>query len=331
MSYYDSVCSRYAIPTVHLPHDPQLDEIDYAESKLMDRISAFVEQPPPPSSHYTKTTIASVHSITVQSRRKSVTPDSLSEEGEDKTRYYVGTAFAFSYKYLFTAYHIIEEPSPKYEVAEIFVSDPLNPMKKLHELQFVGYVKDLDVAVLRCSDVHFFRLALRTTALQTFSSVYTTQRVEQPVVTLHKGRAYPSERAWEGKCDAPSADRCSGSPVLDSEGRVIGMLTGRRGEINAVFTTSEGLLHALLIIRGPMMTWRDWGIKAVMGQGGGRPTPGQSNRARRTDDTREYEGGEESRKGTIRHKKPYRASELKRLSKPSWEPSVTSVKRYRVA
>ncbi|KAF8536399.1 hypothetical protein BDD12DRAFT_890237 [Trichophaea hybrida] len=151
----------------------------------MDRISAFVGQPPLPSSHYTKKTIASVHSI-----QKEVTAGSLSEED-------VGTAFAFSYKYLFTAYHIIEEPSPKYEVAEIFVSNPLDPIKKLHELQFVGYVKDLDVAVLRCSDVHFLRLALRTTALQTFSSVYTTQRVEQPVVTLHKGRAYPSERAWE--------------------------------------------------------------------------------------------------------------------------------------
>lgn len=198
-----------------------------------------------------------------------------------------------SHKYLLTAFHIIEEPNLNYEIAEIFISDPLDPTKKLHELRVVGYAKYLDVAVLLCHDVHFFRLALRTTALQTFSSVYTTQRIEQPVVVLHKGRVYPSERAWEGKCDAPSAAGCSGSPVLDNGGRVLGMLTGRRGEISAVFIVSEGLLHALVLIRGPLMSWKDWGIKTVVGPGGGTQTPGQSYPARRMDDTTEYEGGGE--------------------------------------
>ena len=109
--------------------------------------------------------------------------------------------------------------------------------------------------------------------LQTFSSIYTTQRIE-PAIVLHKGRGYPSERLWEGKCDAPSAPGRSGSPVLDNGGRVLGMLTGRRGEINAVSVASEGLLHALFLNRGTLVSWRDWGIKAVVGLGGGTQTPG---------------------------------------------------------
>ena len=35
----------------------------------MDRIAAFVGQPPPPSNHYTKRTIPAIHPITVESRR----------------------------------------------------------------------------------------------------------------------------------------------------------------------------------------------------------------------------------------------------------------------
>ena len=109
------------------------------------------------------------------------------------------------------------------------------------------------------------------------------------------------------------------------------MLTGRRGEINSDFVVSEGLLHALFLIRGPLVSWRDWGIKAVVGAEGGTPTPGQSYRARRKDGITEYEGGDESGQGKMSNKRPYQLSEPTRLSKPALEPSVKSLKRYRVA
>ena len=99
----------------------------------MDRIAAFVGQPPPPSSHYTKRTIAAIHPITVESRRTPETPGPPGNENMGNIRHCecftfplfekelyvdvlgvdVGTAFAFSHKYLFTTYHIIQEPDPK--------------------------------------------------------------------------------------------------------------------------------------------------------------------------------------------------------------------------
>ena len=104
----------------------------------------------------------------------------------------MGTAFASGHKYLFTAYHITQEPDPRYEVMGVFISDPLGPSKKLHDLEVVGHVESelLDIAILKSRHVHFFRLASCTSSLQTFSTLYTTQRVEQPIVRLHKGRAY---------------------------------------------------------------------------------------------------------------------------------------------
>jgi len=49
-----------------------------------------------------------------------------------------GTAFAFSYKYLFIAFHLVHELNPEFEVEGIYISEPLNPMKFLCELEVVG-------------------------------------------------------------------------------------------------------------------------------------------------------------------------------------------------
>lgn len=43
------------------------------------------------------------------------------------------------------------------------------------------------------------------------------------------------------------------------------MFKGRHGDIDGVFITSEGLLRALARIKGSFVTWRDWGLKAVVG------------------------------------------------------------------
>lgn len=115
----------------------------------------------------------------------------------------------------FTSFQVIEEPDPEFEVDCIYISETLNPPKFFYELKVVGTAKDLDVAVLECRSVHFFRLPLRFTALQSFSSVYTVQRIESVMATVHSGRAYPGNKPLEGRCDAPSKPRCSGGPVLD--------------------------------------------------------------------------------------------------------------------
>jgi hypothetical protein len=116
-----------------------------------------------------------------------------------------------SYKYLFTALHVINEPDPEFELEGIYISEPLNyiseplnPMKLLYKLEVVGAVPELDVAVPRCRKVHFFRLPLRFTALPAFASVYTTQCIGAAVVTVHRGSAYKGNMAYEGRCDAPS-------------------------------------------------------------------------------------------------------------------------------
>ena len=200
----------------------------------------------------------------------------------------------------------------------VFISDPLDPLKKLHELEVVGHVEPelLDIAILKSRHVHFFRIALCTSSLQTFSTLYTTRRVEQPTVTLHKGRAHPSEMPWGGKCDAPSMDGFSESPVLDMKGRVVGMLKDWRGDINGTFTTSEGLLKALHIIGGPKMTWGDWGIKAICGPGGRQS--GQSARSN------EKEGREDRGR---KHRKRYPRSEPKSPPEVPGESFVTNLKR----
>lgn len=129
-------------------------------------------------------------------------------------------------------------------------------------------------------------------------------------------------------------DGFSGSPVLDMKGRVVGMLKGRRGDINVTFTISEGLLNALHIIGGPRMTWGDWGIKAIFGPGGRQP--GQS--ARSNENEGQEDRGRKHRKRYPRNepKGPPKVPEesfvtsLKRPPKVSWEPSVTvtRIKRY---
>jgi hypothetical protein len=70
-------------------------------------------------------------------------------------------AFAFSHKYLFTAYQVIHEPDPEFKVLEI-----------------VGSVLDLDTSVLRCHSLHFLDLDSNAQSYGSFSSVYTVQKLE---------------------------------------------------------------------------------------------------------------------------------------------------------
>jgi S1-C subfamily serine protease len=149
-----------------------------------------------------------------------------------------GTAFAFSWKYLFTAFHIINEPSPEWKIEGVYISDQTDPLKFLYEVKVIGKAENIDVAVLKCHEVHFFRLLLRCNLFKHRRPSYT------------KDGPIGGGKPWEALCDAPPSDGFSGGPVLDREGQVVGMLAGRSGDadksfINGGFTTSEGLIHAL--------------------------------------------------------------------------------------
>jgi hypothetical protein len=189
------------------------------------------------------------------------------------------------------------------------------------------------VAVLECLPVQFFRLPLRCTALQRFSSVYTVQRTESATTTVHRGRVYPGHKPWEGRCDAPSKQGCSGGPVLDRHGQVVGIFKGRDGEIDVVFIISEGLLHALQIIKGNSMAWRDWGLKAVF------CAPSASSEGSPKSNERKEESPSRKRRTTekdVSNKR--RANQLLSINerdagprKLPWKPSALNMTRHRVA
>ncbi|KAL9116342.1 MAG: hypothetical protein Q9187_007135 [Circinaria calcarea] len=245
-SYSSTIEPRHNVSKVNLPCYPTLDDINEGGG-------------PPAAKHYTKETIAALQCITVLSQRRK--PD----VNLQNTRMYVGNAFAFSFNYLFTTFHTICENDPDFRIESIWISDRLDPTIRLYKLEVVGVQKAIDVAVLRCRDVHFSRLSLQATSLQTFRSVYTVNRVESRIVTVPLGRAYPGPQVYMGRCDAPSAQERSGGPVLDTKGQVIGMLKGTLGEVEGVFVTTEGLLYALARIDNSRELCQ-WGIKAAISE-----------------------------------------------------------------
>jgi len=147
----------------------------------------------------------------------------------------VGTAFAFSHKYLFTAYQVIHEPDPEFKVLEI-----------------VGSVPDLDTSVLRCHSLHFLDLDSNA---QSYGSLAWYTRYKGWSLMVYYGRAYPGILPFEGRCDAPSTDGCSRGPVTERGGNAIGMFKGCWG-LDGVFVKAEGSLHALAIIW--TMTRKEW-------------------------------------------------------------------------
>lgn len=82
-------------------------------------------------------------------------------------------------------------------------------MKFLNELEVVGMTQYLDVAMLRCHEVHFPRPPPQRTPTQAFPSVYTMQRIKSVIVAVHRGRPRPFI-LWQGRYEAPSADGCFG-------------------------------------------------------------------------------------------------------------------------
>ncbi|KAA8914830.1 hypothetical protein FN846DRAFT_1018149 [Sphaerosporella brunnea] len=147
-----------------------------------------------------------------------------------------------------------------------------------------------------------------------------------------KMKAGWGERPWEARCDAPPSDGFSGGPVLDREGQAVGMLADRSGDadksfINGVFTTSEGLIHALALIEGSK-SWKRWGLKAVVGATSflSKEQESSTPRKRPAYEDEPEDNPETKRIATDTLQQEYRPANLPtkeyHVSKPSWRPSV---------
>ncbi len=128
----------------------------------------------------------------------------------------------------------------------------------LYEAKLVGLPEETDVAVLSTREVDFLRLPICGSELPMFRSVYTDQRTEPVIATIHQDQIYPGTVAWESRCSASSVAGCSGGPVLDQTGHVVGMLRSHKGGNDRVFPTSAGLMVALLEIN-ICFDQQDWG------------------------------------------------------------------------
>jgi hypothetical protein len=53
-------------------------------------------------------------------------------------------------------------------------------------------------------------------------------------------------------------------PILDSKGLRVGMLRGCKGDTNGIFVNSGALMDMLSFLKGPSMTYKDWGIKVIV-------------------------------------------------------------------
>lgn len=179
--------------------------------------------------------VASVQCLTVRFR------STQAKQPIQRFRHNIGSAFAFTKNYLFTTHNLLQELDPDFEVDGVWISHPADPLTKLVcKLRVVGSVQELDVAVLKCDEFELANYDLRHKPPQTPLVIYIAQRDQSLIPELRRGTAHSLRGPFEGLCCVRPIERCSGAPVLDSRGRVIGMLKCR-----VSFATSDGLIHAL--------------------------------------------------------------------------------------
>lgn len=183
----------------------------------------------------TNNMVASVQCLTVRFRSIQA------EQSTQRFRHNIGSAFAFTKKYLFTTHKLLQELDPGFEIDSVWISDPADPLTKLGcKVTVLGSVEELDVAVLECDQIDLPDYDLCHTPPHNPLVIYVAHRGQSLTPEIRRGTAYPLHRPYEGLCCIRPMKRCTGAPVLDSHARVIGMLKS-----GVSFATSDGLMHAL--------------------------------------------------------------------------------------
>lgn len=196
--------------------------------------------------------VASVQCLTVRFR------SSQAEQSTQRFRHNIGSAFALTKNYLFTTHKLLQELDPDFEIDSVWISDPADPVTRLGcKVRVLGSIEELDVALLECDQIDLPDYDFCHTPPHNPLVIYVAHRGQSLTPEVRRETAYPLRRPYEGLCCIRPMKRCSGSPVLDSHARVIGMLKS-----GVSFVTSDGLMHALKQIG---MSLDDHGFAEVEG------------------------------------------------------------------
>lgn len=177
-----------------------------------------------------------VDKITPENDTKELTAEELYEKalpsvvevtGESASMTSTGTGFFYDDKgTVITNYHVIE----KCTTASITLSNG----KSYIVNKVLGYSESKDIAILSTSCTSSIPLEMRKTAVKTGETVYAIGSSHRLTGSLSNGIVSFAQREVNGhtfiQTTAPISSGNSGGPLLDSEGRVVGIITASFGD-----------------------------------------------------------------------------------------------------
>ncbi|KAF3920014.1 hypothetical protein ABW21_db0202531 [Orbilia brochopaga] len=198
-----------------------------------------------------------------------IIPIAAKFEDVNGNSYYVrATAWAIGKHQLFTCNHIFEDEKPKDTskvpalLEAIHWTDPMDPGKHRAPLQILHQDHVHDIAILRCNAT-FHRLKLQNWQLSPGENLWTVQVLGVPERVVHPGREAPKLQSFALTADTAckSMEEIAGGPVLNSDGRVLGMLPAHSVDTNATVITTQDLFRALEELGKWNIDWRMYGLK----------------------------------------------------------------------
>ena len=160
--------------------------------------------------------------LTAEELYEKASPSVVEVTGESASMTSTGTGFFYDDNgTVITNYHVIE----KCTTAKITLSNG----KSYEVNKVLGYSESKDIAILATSCTNSVPLEIRTSTVKTGETVYAIGSSLGLTGSLSNGIVSSAEREVEGhtyiQTTAPISSGNSGGPLLDSEGRVIGITT----------------------------------------------------------------------------------------------------------